>query len=63
MNFTTFQLIYQAFLKPLIDYGCIIYDQPLNESFFEKLESVQYMAALAITGAMQGTSVDKIYQE
>ena len=25
--------IYKAFLKPLIDYGDIIYDQPQNESF------------------------------
>ena len=31
--------------------------------FCEKLESVQYKAALAITGAIQGTSRDKIYQE
>ena len=33
--------IYKAFLRPLIDYGDIIYDQPQNESFCEKLESVQ----------------------
>ena len=55
--------IYKAFLRPLIDYGDIIYDQPQNESFCEKLESVQYKAALAITGAIQGTSREKIYQE
>ena len=29
----------------------------------EKLESVQYKVALAITGAIQGTSREKIYQE
>ena len=50
-------------MRSLIDYGDIIYDQPQNESFCEKLESVQYKAALAITGAMQETSRDKIYQE
>ena len=50
--------IYKAFLRPLIDYGDIIYDQPQNESFCEKIESVQYKAALAITGAIQGTSWD-----
>ena len=55
--------IYKAFLRPLIDYGDIIYDQPQNESFYDKLESVQYKAALAITGAIQGTSRDKLYQE
>ena len=55
--------IYKAFLRPLIDYGDIIYDQPENESFCEKLESIQYKAALAITGAIQGTSHEKIYKE
>ena len=54
---------YIAFLRPLIDYGDIIYDQPQNESIYEKLESVQFKAALAITDAIQGTSRDKIYQE
>ena len=48
---------------PLVDYGDIIYDQPQNESFCVKIESVQYRAALAITGAMQGTSRDKLYHE
>ena len=49
--------VYKAFLRPLIDYGDIIYDPPQNESFCEKLESVQCKAALAIKGAIQGTSV------
>ena len=57
------QTIYEVFLRPLVDYGDIIYNQPQNESFCNKLESVQYKAALAITGAIQGTSRDKLYQE
>ena len=57
------QTIYKVFLRPLIDYGDIIYDQPQNESFCEKLESVQYKATLAITGAIQGTSCDNIFQK
>ena len=28
--------IYKAFLRPLIDYGDIIYDQPQNDFFFVK---------------------------
>ena len=55
--------IHKAFLWPLIDYGDIIYDQPQNESFCEKLESLQCKATLAITGAIKGTSRDKIYHE
>ena len=48
---------------PLIDYGHVIYVQPQNEYLCEKIESVQYKAALAIIGAIQGTSCEKIYQE
>ena len=55
--------IYKAFFGPLVDYGDIIYDQPQNESFYDKLESVQYKAPLAITGTIQATSCDKLYQE
>ena len=47
----------------MIDYGEIIYDQPQNEFFCNKIESMQYKAALAITGAVQGTSRDKLNQE
>ena len=50
-------------MKQLINYGDIIYDQPQNESICEKIESVQYKAALAITGGIQGTFREKIYQE
>ena len=55
--------IYKAFIRPLINHGDIIYDQPQNESYCEKLESVQYKAALAITGAIQGSSRKKLHQE
>ena len=48
---------------PHLDYGDIIYDQPNNQAFSNKLEAVQYNAALAITGAIWGTSKTKIYQE
>ena len=47
----------------MLDYGDIIYDQPQNESFCEKVEQLQYKVALAITGAIQGTSRNKIYEE
>ena len=39
-------------LQPLVDYEDIMYDQPQNESFCEKLESVQYKGALEITRAI-----------
>ena len=43
--------IYKAFVKPHLNYGDILYDQPNNESLCKKFESIQYNAALAITGA------------
>ena len=48
--------IYKSFIRPQLDYGDVIYDQLLNESRSNRIESVQYKAALAITGAVQGSS-------
>ena len=55
--------IYNSFDKPHLHYCDIIYDQPNNESFCNKIERVQYNAALAITGAIRGTSQTKLYHE
>ena len=55
--------IYKSFIRPLLDYADVIYDQPSNTSFAKKIESVQYNAALAITGAIKGSSREKLYQE
>ena len=55
--------IYKAFVRPHLDYGDILYDQAYNASFHQKLEKIQYNACIAITGAIRGTSKEKIYQE
>ena len=55
--------VYKAFIRPHLDYEYIIYDQTYNESFHQKMELIQYNAALAIAGAMRGTSREKLYQE
>ena len=55
--------IYKAFVRLHLDYGDILYDQAYNMSFHHKLESIQYNACLAITGAIRGTSKEKLYQE
>ena len=55
--------IYKSFIRPHLDYGDVIYDQHYNNSFHQKLESIQYNAALAITGAIRGSSREKLYQE
>ena len=55
--------IYKAFLRPHLDYCDVIYDKPRNEKFIDTLESIQYNATLAITGAIKGTSKEKLYNE
>ena len=52
--------IYKAFVRP---HGDVLYDQAFNASFHEKLESIQYNACFALTGAIRGTSKEKMYQE
>ena len=55
--------IYKAFIRPLLDYGDILYDQAHNMYFHQKLEFIQYNACLAITGAIRGTSKENLYRE
>ena len=48
--------IYKAFIRHHLNYGDVIYDQRYNNSFHQKLESIQYDAALAVTNAIRGSS-------
>ena len=55
--------IYKTFIRPHLDYGDVIYDRDFNELFHQCLESIQYNAAIAITGTIRGTSSEKLFQE
>ena len=55
--------IYKSFIRPHLDYDDVVYNQPLNNTFSNKLETVQYNAAVAITTATKGTSRKKLYQK
>ena len=55
--------LYKSFVRPLLDSGDIIYDEAFIGCFQKKLEPIQYNAALAIIGAIRGTSREKIYSE
>ena len=55
--------IYKTFVRPILDYADIINDKHFTESFKDKLEMVQYNAALVFTGAIKDTSGDLIYRE
>ena len=68
----TLDQMYKLFVRPHFDYGDVIYHIPhlsnpfdsfisLN-SLMERIEKVQYQAALAITGSWKGSNRNKLYE-
>ena len=51
------------FIRAHLDCSHITYDQAYNLTFHQKLESIQYHAALALTEKIRGSSREKLYQE
>ena len=61
--------LFKLYVQPHLEYGDVIYHIPAKvcefsgntilSSLMEKLESVQYSAALAVTGTRRGTSREK----
>ena len=54
---------YKSFIRPHLDYGDFLHDKPSNDNFQEKMKKVQYRDSLAITGRIQGTSTERLYDE
>ena len=52
--------IYKAFVRPHLNYGDVLCGQAFNNSFHAKMESIQYNNSLTFTGAIRGTSREKI---
>ena len=44
--------IFKSCIRPHVDYGDVLYNQAFNNSFNAKMESIQYIACLAIAGAI-----------
>ena len=69
----TLNELYKLYLRPHLDYGDVIYHIPAKvcdlsqnivlPNLMDKLESVQYSAALAVTGTWRGTSREKLYTD
>ena len=65
--------LYKLFVRPLLDYCDIIYHvpaitNPFNSSIslkysMQSIESTQYQAALAVSGAWKGSNTSKLYEE
>ena len=69
----TLNELYKLYVRPHLDYGDVIYHIPAKvcdlsqnivlPNLMDKLESVQYSAALAVTGTWRGTSREKLYTD
>ena len=58
--------LYKLYVRPHLDYCDVIYhkhDPTLKLQFTKTLESVQYSAALAVSGAWKGTNMYRLYEE
>ena len=53
--------IHKSFICPHFDYGGVIYDQLYNHSFHTKLQTYPYKATFVMTGAVKGSSIEKLY--
>ena len=54
--------ICKSFIRPDLGYGDVIYDQHYNNPFQQKLQSIQYNAAIAMKGVIRGSSRERLYQ-
>ena len=55
--------ICKSYVRPNLDHSDIIFDKPNHESFKYRIENIQYKASVAITGAIQGTSRERLYRD
>ena len=58
--------LYKLYVRPHLDYCDVIYhkhDPTFKLEFTKRLESVQYSAASAVSGAWTGTNMDRLYEE
>ena len=72
LSVKTVDQIYKMYVRPRLDFCDVIYhpcitnpfDSSINLKYLlNTLERIQYHCALAITGAWQGTNLDKIYDQ
>jgi hypothetical protein len=59
---STLACLYKSFIRPIMEYGDIIWDN-CTAGNSELLESVQYQSARVVTGAIKGTSSNSLRQE
>ena len=55
--------VYKCFIRHDLDHGDVVYDEPNLFSLANKIESVQYNAALPITGAIHDELLKRYYSK
>ena len=66
---STLDNVFKLYVRPHLDYGDVIYHIPQSDDTclgnyqMVKLKSVQYSAALAVSGTWRGTSKERLYEE
>ena len=50
-------------MRPHLDCGDVAFDPVFNNSFYKRLQSIQYNAALTVTGATRGESHINFYTQ
>ena len=55
--------VHKYFMRPHLEYGDVICDEAYNETFHQKLESIQYNTWVAVSGAIRGSSRENFYRE
>ena len=58
----TLEVLYKAYIKPIYEYACSVWCNCTKEQF-EEIENLQLGALRVISGAIRGTSHQKIYTE
>ena len=48
--------IYKSFVRPHLDHGGVIVGKTYNNSFQQRLQSLQYKVSSVITGVAEGSS-------
>ena len=67
------EVVYKLYVRPHLDYGYVLYhssnpkktnvfDLSTHSPLLKQVENIQYSAAKIITGAWQGSSLEKLYQ-
>ena len=59
---TVVEMTYKMYVCPHLDFGDLIYHNQMKD-MMDKLESIQYQAALIVSNCWQGTSKFKLYNE